>query len=108
MKKCILVWCALLLLISVGQSQVNRDSLRQLTTTLKDDSTKVQVFYNYGETFENDNFDSAAFYYKKAKLLAEIIGFRKGVAAFSSYYIVLLNNRGEFKEALKVAKEALE
>jgi len=108
MKKALWLLLVLLFQAPVFLAQINRDSLLQRTMIVKDDTELVQQLYNYGETFENDNFDSAAFYYKKAKALAEKIGFKPGIAGFSSYYIVLLNNRGEFREALKVAKEALE
>ncbi len=107
MKNVLLLLLVLLLRLP-AMSQVNRDSLLQRLLLVKDDTERVQQFYNYGETFENDNFDSAAFYYKKAKALAEKIRFKPGIAGFASYYIVLLNNRGEFREALKVAKDALE
>ncbi|HMO62796.1 MAG TPA: tetratricopeptide repeat protein [Ferruginibacter sp.] len=85
-----------------------RDSLLQRINAAKNDSNAVHALYAYGELFESNNSDSAAHYYHKARALAQKIGYKKGVAAFASHYIVLLNNRGNFKEALGFAQEALE
>ena len=84
------------------------DSLQKLLHLAKEDSSKVLLYYEYGEALENNDADSAVYYYQKGKELAEKIGFKKGIGAFASHYIVILNNRGEFKEALKIAKEALD
>ena len=109
MKKTITIILALLVYTVAFTQQKNvKDSLYGLLLSAKEDTTTVDLYYAYGEVFENEQPDSAAWYYKKAKALAQKIGFKKGVAAFSSHYIVLLNNRGEFREALMVAKEALE
>lgn len=89
-----------------AQTTAGKDSLLQAIA--KQDSNGVNALYDYGELFESDAPDSAAFYYKKAKALAEKIGYKRGVAAFASNYIVILNNRGQFREALNVAKEALQ
>jgi signal transduction histidine kinase len=91
-----------------AQTASKKDSLQQLMAVSKDDSNAVLHYYSYGELLESDAPDSAAFYYKKAKALAEKIGYKKGIAAFASNYIVILNNRGQFREALNVAKEALQ
>ncbi len=109
MKKTVTILLALFVYSVAWPQQRNvKDSLYSLLLSVKEDTTTVDLYYAYGEVFENDQPDSAAWYYKKAKALAQKIGFKKGVAAFSSHYIVLLNNRGEFREALMVAKEALE
>ncbi len=43
----------------------------------------------------------------KEKRLHEKLDFKNGIAAYASHYIVLLNNKGAFNEALELAKEAL-
>ncbi|MBC7868149.1 MAG: sensor histidine kinase, partial [Gloeobacteraceae cyanobacterium ES-bin-316] len=93
---------------ALSQQKSVRDSLSALLPKAVQDSSAVNLYYAYGESCENDLPDSAEYYYKKAKALAQKIGYKKGVAAFSSHYIVLLNNRGAFREALNTAKEALE
>ena len=108
MKKTITIILALLVnAVAFSQQSNLRDSLLNLLSSAKEDAAAVDLYYACGEVFENDQPDSAAYYYKKAKALAQKIGFKKGVAAFSSHYIVLLNNKGAFREALLVAKEAL-
>jgi signal transduction histidine kinase len=90
------------------QSKTNKDSLFSAIQTMREDSLKVDQLYIYGEFFEDEFPDTAAHYFKKAKALAQKINYKKGEAAFSSRYIVILNNRGAFREALNVAEEALE
>ncbi|MGN6491082.1 MAG: tetratricopeptide repeat-containing sensor histidine kinase [Agriterribacter sp.] len=96
-----------LLIVSLQGLAQNRDSLRLRLSVMKEDSAKVDALYQYGETFASDNSDSAIEYYNKGRALAEKLNFKKGIAGYSSYYIVLLNNKGAYKEALALAKEAL-
>jgi len=91
-----------------AQSVTNKDSVARAIALAKEDSSTVDALYQYGELFENKQDDTAVHYYKLAKALAEKIGYKKGVASFASNYIVILNNRGQFREALNVAKEALQ
>ncbi|MEN9569003.1 MAG: hypothetical protein RL172_234 [Bacteroidota bacterium] len=104
----IILWAVLLYSSLHAQPPADKDSLRRLLAHTAADSTTVNNWYQYGELFETDAPDSAAWYYQKAKSLAQKIGYKKGLAAFGSHYIVLLNNKGQFKEALTIAKEALE
>lgn len=107
MKKLLLIFL-LWPLIATAQTDASKDSLWRLMFSQKEDSTLVTAMYNYGELFENNDADSAEYYYKKARALAEKISFKNGIAAFSSHYIVILNKQGRFREALNTAKEALE
>jgi signal transduction histidine kinase len=86
-----------------------QDSLRRLLGRLPDqDTAKAWAYLHYGEFFELDKPDSAAFYYQKSRALAERLGFRRGMAAYVGYQIVLLNNQGRYREALALCKEALD
>jgi two-component system, NarL family, sensor kinase len=107
-KKFVILFLLLYQHCLYAQLPKNKDSLARIIFLDKPDSSTVTALYSYGELFENKNDDSAIYFYKKAKALAEKIGFKKGVAAFASNYIVILNNRGQFREALDVAKEALQ
>lgn len=102
-----IVTCIIYLLIGFQCISQEMDSLRLRLTVMKDDTAKVFTFYTYGNMFVQDTPDSAAFYYNKGKTLAEKLGFKKGIAAYASYYIVLLNIKGEYNEALQLTKEAL-
>lgn len=99
--------CLLLLLATLKGTAQNRDSLRIQIAVMAEDTGKVWACYSYGETLEQESTDSAAFYYNKGRALAEKLDFKKGIAAYSSHYIVLLNNKGAYREALALAKEAL-
>jgi len=108
-KRClsILVAAGCFCNLGYGQRPAYRDSLAQLIHTRPDDSSKVMHYYQYGEIYETSNPDSAVWYYAKAKSLAEKLSFKKGIAMFASYQIVVLNNRGKFREALELCKEAV-
>lgn len=99
--------CILSLVVACQGLAQNRDSLRLQLNSMQEDTAKVLTLYLYGETFAQDLPDSATFYYNKGKALAQKLDFKNGVAAYASHYIVLLNNKGAFNEALELAKEAL-
>ncbi len=103
-------WMILFLLsagYAVAQKQV-ADSLQRQLSKAGRDIDAVSLYYNYGRAIEDEQPDSAVYYYKKAKRLSEDLGYKEGIAAFSSNYIVVLNRRGQFREALAVTEEALE
>lgn len=72
------------------------------------DSVMIFAHYSYGEVFELSNPDSAAIYYDKALLLSRQKNFKRGIATYAGYKIVLLNNQGKYKEALDLCNEALQ
>ncbi|MCD8540007.1 MAG: hypothetical protein LRY55_09730 [Leadbetterella sp.] len=92
---------------SYGQEQAVDSLKRQILQAGKDISA-VTLYYAYGSAIEQEQPDSAVYYYKKAKQLSEDIGYQKGIASFASHYITVLNRRGQFREALAVSEEALE
>lgn len=98
-----------LLLVRVAGAQVHRvDSVRQLLNALPSDTSRVNQYYRLGELFERTSPDSALALYREGYALAQSIGFQQGEAAFSSYAIEVLNAQGKFKEALNIARGALE
>lgn len=105
-------WFALLgglwpLLAPLAQTPA-QDSLRRVLYTLADgDTNKVWSYLRYGEYFELNNPDSATFFYQRSRQLAVQIDFRRGMAAYVGYQIVVLNNQGRYREALALCKEAL-
>jgi two-component system, NarL family, sensor kinase len=88
-----------------GQS--GSDSLLHIIEQSPDDTTKVMLYYQYGELLEVSNPDSAMWYYDLARKKSQNFNFLKGQAAYASHAIVILNNRGKFRDALELAKEAL-
>jgi signal transduction histidine kinase len=86
---------------------VRKDSLLGEIAKNKSDTQTVYANYYYGEYYEYENPDSAGWYYQKGYKLAEKLEFKKGMASYASYALVLLNNKGEYLEGLKVAQDAL-
>jgi signal transduction histidine kinase len=93
--------------VLLAQEDAIKDSLYRIVLTAPDDSFKVFALYKYGELFETSNPDSATWYFEQGRALSKKLNYKKGLAASASYYIVVLNNQGKFKEALELAKEAL-
>lgn len=93
---------------SFGQEGAFRDSLLRIIAIAPVDSLKIQAYYSYGEIFETVQPDSALYYYSKGKALAKQIHSPRSVANSASYFIIVLNNQGKFREALELCKEALD
>ena len=108
MRKSLLILFAGFISFASQAQGLNRNSLKRTINYNKKDSNTVNVLYQYGETYRQDNPDSATFYYNKAKELSQNIGYKKGVATYASYQIVILNNKGLFKEALSLTLDALD
>lgn len=94
--------------MAFSQMERQRDSLRFLIKQRTNDTAQALLYYQYGETFETENTDSAFFFYQKGKDLSKKLNYVKGIAAHVSYSIVILNNQGRFKEALKLCSDLLE
>lgn len=102
---------AIILLLCTGSTFAQNhvaDSLHGLLLRAGRDTQAVYLYYTYGKAIEGTQPDSAVYYYKKAKQLSEDLGYKKGIALFASHYIVVLNRRGQFREALAVTEEALD
>lgn len=89
-----------------GQSP--SDSLLRVIKQAPDDTTKVMLYYQYGELMEVANPDSAMWYYDLARKKSQELNYTRGQAAYASNAIVILNKRGKFREALELTKEALD
>lgn len=108
MRNLLLIACLFLLQDIYSQTNRIRDSLATIIAKKADDTTKVLLYYQYGETFDTENPDSAIAYYEKGKQLSEKINYQTGLSEYVSYVIVTLNNQGKFKEALKLCTAQLE
>ncbi len=84
------------------------DSLKNQIQTAIKDTNKMKLYYEYGDLLESHAPDSALKYYDLGKALAIELGYRAGQAAYASKAITILNDRGEFRKALEIAKDALE
>lgn len=92
---------------ATAQTEGYRDSLYHHLLTSRDDSNKAISYLHYGGLFETSNPDSALYYYNKSWTLADSLGYKEAMAMNISYQIVVMNNRGQFREALAKCEEAV-
>lgn len=73
------------------------------------DTSRVDAYLALSDKhYDEDHIDSAEYYCLKAGELARKLDYKKGFAQFASYYIHVLNRKGEYKKALDIALESLE
>ncbi|WP_224994415.1 tetratricopeptide repeat-containing sensor histidine kinase, partial [Cesiribacter sp. SM1] len=77
-------------------------------TQLQDSSRVLELAALGDAHFDKDQLDSATLYYKQAEKLARKIGYTRGIVQYMRDYILVLNRKGQYKEALTLAEEALE
>jgi len=94
--------------IAFARQEKAADSMQHLMAAAKRDTAAVALYYSYGALLEEEDADSALYYYRRAKELSQAIGYRRGEAAYASNAIPILNNRGQFRKALNESKTALE
>jgi two-component system, NarL family, sensor kinase len=83
-----------------------KDSLQYKMEFEKNDTIRVVAYYDYGDLYVGENNDSAFFYFDQGKQLAQKKE-NKYLEAFAhGYYIVPLNDRGKYKEALQICLDA--
>lgn len=74
----------------------------------RNDSVKVnQYLVKADELYYADKIDSSIYYCKKARDLAQRVGYKRGVADYISSYVPILNRQGKYHEALALAKEGI-
>ncbi|GAC1483723.1 MAG: hypothetical protein NVS1B13_08300 [Flavisolibacter sp.] len=91
----------------MAQKPIHNDRLYQNIVRSGEDTSKALAYLSYGSLFENTQPDSAEYYYTKSKKLSERLSFRRGFAVYVSYEITLLNNKGKYREALELCKQAI-
>jgi signal transduction histidine kinase len=86
--------------------QPHADSLKAVIQRQPADTNTVMAYFAYGEQYYPEQPDSAALYYKKGLTVAQQIHYLRGIARFTSYYINILNMRGEYSRGLHLATQA--
>lgn len=73
------------------------------------DSNQVSRFIQSGNSFlDEDQIDSASFYFEKANRMARAINFHKGIWESNRGNNKVLNRKGRYQEALQLALESVE
>lgn len=86
--------------------QPGADSLYRLIQRQPADTNTVAACFEYGNRFYPEQPDSAAFYYKKGLAVARQLHYLRGIARFTSYYVNILNMRGEYAKGLHLVTQA--
>jgi tetratricopeptide (TPR) repeat protein len=103
-----LFWCSCIAGGICAQEQMQRDSLRKQLGTAAEDTVRVKLFYQLGESYILENPDSAITLVLQGLSLSRSIGNRKyemsGLTAMGN----LFSLKGNFPEALRSHLQALE
>jgi two-component system NarL family sensor kinase len=100
-----LLQTVLLLLVSASvfcQTPMNKDSLLKLLPQAKEDSNAVFLYINIGQQYENDDYELAKVYYRKAGDLSKKINFPQGIIKYINNYTFLLNQQGFLDSSLQL------
>lgn len=93
-------------LLSVGQ--FNRDSLMQQLQVAGEDSDKVMTLIRISDTYETNQQDSSLLYLEKARALAELLGFKKGLHHYYSQRSILSFTMGNYRQSMVENEQSLE
>ena len=91
---------------SRGQS-VNKDSILRIIQQTRYDSVRVLSLLDYGGIFAYENPDTAQYYYRLAKELAQKIKFERGFQKYVTYQTEIYNIQGKFDSSLQLNTEGL-
>ena len=91
-----------------GQDYMNKDSLLQVLKNAPEDTSRVYLYIEIGQQYENNIPDSAAYYYLKARDLSQRLNFTTGILKFFSNYTYILNMRGKLDSSLILNLKAVE
>lgn len=106
-------WLIVFLVMSLGGSAqmtlgLNKDSLRSLISTMKDDTAKADTYILLGQQYENNTPDSAIYFYQQANRLSTSLNYAAGIIRYINNYTAVLNVQGKYDESLALHDQALE
>lgn len=105
---------AILLLFLYGHAAaqetigLNKDSLRRLLFSLREDTPRVHVLISMGQQFDYTQPDSAIYFYSEAGRLSRKLRYPAGFIRYVANYTDILNNRGKFEESLALNLQAID
>jgi len=99
---------AMMICLSVSaQDKHVSDSLLTILRSGRQDTVMVSALLSWGDRYSIRMPDSAVFYFEKAHRLAEGLHWSRGIAGYDSHIIKILDDRGDYQEALRLCKEAI-
>jgi signal transduction histidine kinase len=84
------------------------DSLLKLVAVSKEDTSKAMSLLTLGSLYETNNQDSAEYFLKKGKALADALKFDKGIYFYYQQNAVLSYTKGNYSKALDESNKGLE
>jgi signal transduction histidine kinase len=107
-KKIPIVLLFILLQFNVNSQKLfPLDSLKKALLTLSDDTNKIFTYILIGQQFENNNIDSALYYYQKAGSLSKQKKSLIGELKYISNYTAALNILGKYDQSLALNFKSL-
>ena len=91
-----------------GQQQRAKDSVMVLLRLAKEDTSRVMFLLDYGGFFAYTNTDSAEYYYRQAKQLAEKANYYRGKRKYITYQSEIFNLKGLFDSSVNICRVGLD
>lgn len=82
-------------------------AIAQPTVKKNNDEILINQWLDLARDFENENMDSAAYYYQKGGALADRVNSYDGKMKYAFGYSVVLNAKSNFSESEKILRQAL-
>ncbi len=102
----------LLLLLSLqklyAQVDATKDSLLNILSVAKEDTSKVLALITTGQYVEYNNLEEAKNYYTQANKLSKKLKYTMGILKYYANYTAVLNIQARFDSALRLTKDALQ
>ena len=83
------------------------DSLRAILQNGRQDTDRVTALLSVGDHYSIRRPDSAVYYFENALALARRLHWPRGIAAYDSHIIQVLNDRGDYQGAFRLCLEAM-
>lgn len=93
---------------SFCQKNAALDSLMIKYQEAGEDSVKVNLLLAIADVYETNNQDSSIFFLEKAKLLAEKLGFKRGLYKYYAQSAILSFTKGDYNKAMEQSTIALQ
>jgi two-component system, NarL family, sensor kinase len=85
-----------------AQELMNKDSLLKVLGSAKADTNRVLLYISIGQQYENNQPDSAIYYYTQAKLWSEKINYPVGLIKYVNNITYVYNMQGKLDSALQL------
>lgn len=91
-----------------AQDSYNLDSLRRVLANSKPDTNRVKLFIQTGQQYENNQPDSAIWFYEQALKLSEQLGYTRGIISYYTNVTFVYNMKGKYDTALLLNLQSVE